>query len=389
MTQGIIVLMAIGFAGIAAFIGCRYLMVNTKDSVVNSQKYLGYHSNPAAIYTGSSTEQFYSPFNIAVVPMDKLMLVDIEDDPEYTSIELQTFNDTRGQGARVLLYRHAGPAESYYTDEAFAIQGSCRDTFFLAPKMAYRFDVTVSGLDASLSMHDHTGKSIEFRVKEAPRKKWSQGFLAPIGGSDAVTFDHFPLYHMKGMNFVLRLDSEIAVRIGGEERQPKKLPIPTDWEFVYLSRYTAAPIIGCWNRPHDGELPPLQPEQHMIYQDGQTRYDFVNNARHYEIRKMTGFNDNHEVYFEFSPPIPNLPGLKDEVKLTGRFSAGADETSGIVAGAYHIARQGNVINMEIRPQKGWQPMPGPLWVTTWIWKGMITVGADRTVSMTSKWIRRK
>ena len=317
------------------------------------------------------------------------MLVDVEDDPEYASIELQTFDDTRGQGARVLLYRHDGPAESYYTDKAFVIQESVHDTFFLAPEMAYRFDVTASGLDASLRMQDHAGKTIEFRVKEAPRKRWSKGFLAPIGGSDAVTFDYFPLYHMKEMNFVPRSDSEIAIHIGGEERQPKKLPIPADWEFVYLSRYTAAPIIGCWNTPHDGELPPLQPEQHLMYQDGQTRYELVNNAGHYEIRKMVAFNDKHEVRFDFSPPIPDLPGLKDGIELRGRFSAGADGTLGIVAGAYYIARQGNVIDVEIQPQKAWQPIPGTLWVITWIWKGRITVGSDHTVSMKSTWIRRQ
>lgn len=381
--------MAVGIAGMAVFIGYRYLMVNTKDSVVNSQKYLGNHSNPAEIYAGPFTGLLYSPLNIAVVQMDKLMLVDVEDDPEYASIELQTFDDTRGQGARVLLYRHDGPAESYYTDEAFAIKESEHDTFFLAPEMAYQFDVTASGLDASLRMQDHVGKTIEFRVKEAPREKWSKGFLAPIGGSDAVAFDYFPLYHMKGMNFVPRSGTEIAIKIGGKERKPKKLPIPANWEFVYLSRYTAAPIIGCWNTPHDGELLPLQPEQHLMYQDGQTHYEFVNNAGHYEIRKMVGFNDKHEVRLDFSPPIPDLPSLKDGIELRGRFSAGADGTLGIVAGAYHITRQGNVIDMEIRPQEGWQPMPGTLWVTTWIWKGTITVGADHTVSMKSTWIRRQ
>jgi hypothetical protein len=46
---------------------------------------------------------FYSPFNADVAPMDRLLLVDIEDDPEYSGIELQVFDDARGQGARVLL----------------------------------------------------------------------------------------------------------------------------------------------------------------------------------------------------------------------------------------------------------------------------------------------
>ena len=93
--------------------------------------------------------------------------------------------------------------------------------------------------------------------------------------------------------------------------------------------------------------------------------------------------------FEFAPPIPDLPGLKDMIELSGRFSAGADGILGIVAGTYHITRQGNVIEMEIQPQEGWQPMPGPLWVTTWLWKGTITVGADHTISLKSAWLRRK
>ena len=35
MKQVILVLIVIGFAGMAVFIGRQYLMVNTKDSVVN------------------------------------------------------------------------------------------------------------------------------------------------------------------------------------------------------------------------------------------------------------------------------------------------------------------------------------------------------------------
>ncbi|HOO91134.1 MAG TPA: hypothetical protein PLA74_09970, partial [Syntrophales bacterium] len=202
------------------------------------------------------------------------------------------------------------------------------------------------------------------------------------------TFDYFPLYHMKGMNFVPRSGTEIVIKIGGEERKPKKLPIPANWKFVYLSRYSAAPIIGCWNTSHDGKLPPLQPDQHLMYQDGQTRYELVDNAGHYEIRTMVGFNDRHEVRLDFSPPIPDLPTLKDGIERRGRFSAGADGTLGIVAGTYQITRQGDVIEMEIDPQEGWQPIPGELWVKSWIWKGTITVGADHTVSMQSKWNRK-
>ncbi|MDM7999525.1 MAG: hypothetical protein QUS33_05890, partial [Dehalococcoidia bacterium] len=60
--------------------------------------------------------------------IDKLMLLDIEDDPEYAAIELQTFNDTRGQAAIVLLYHHTGPADIYYTNKAFMEPELCHDT---------------------------------------------------------------------------------------------------------------------------------------------------------------------------------------------------------------------------------------------------------------------
>lgn len=382
----IIGLIVIGLIGVAAFIASRYLLINTKDSVVNQKRYLGNHSNPANIYDQPATGKFYSPLNADVAHMDKLLLVDIEDDPEYSSIELQIFDDARGQGARVLLYHQVGPADSYWSSEAFVDEAETNSNY-IVPDMEYSLSITKSAVTASLKMQDKEGKSIEFNLKEAPRKNWAKGFLAPIGGGSAITFDYFPFFHMKDMNFVLRPGTKLVIKIGGEPRTPVQIPIPVNWEMVYLSRYTASPIIGRWNRPYDGELPALQPEPQLTYQDGQTRYELVDNAGHYEIRKMAGFDDKHEVSFEFSPPIPDLPALKDGAEINGRFSAGADEILGIVAGVYHIKRQGQVIEMEILPLEGWQPNPGSIWVKTWTWKGVITVGAGDNVSLKSEWTR--
>jgi hypothetical protein len=389
MKKIIVTMIVMIFASVIVFTGCQYLMVNTKDSIVDPKKYLGNQSNPADIYAAQSKGIFYSPLNIDVVSMDKLMLIDIEDDPEYLSIELQTFDDTRGRGARVLLYHHDGPADSYYTSETFVSEESENDKSHINPDMKYHLNVTDSGLDASLRMRDHEGKAIEFQVRETFRKKWSKGFLAPIGASDAITFQYFPFFHMKNMNFVLRSGTEITVKIGGEERKPKKLPIPADLEFVYLSRYTPAPIIACWNSPHDGELYPLKVKGQSVHQNEKTAYELVNNDGHCEIRKMCGLNERHAVSFDFSPPIPDLICLKDGADLKGRFCAGADGIPGIVAGTYSVRRQGNVIDMEIRPQEGWQPTPGQLWVKSWVWKSTIKAASDNSVSMKSFWIREE
>jgi hypothetical protein len=381
-------LFVIGLVTVIAFIASRYLLINTKDSVVNHQRYLGNHSNPADIYGHPSTGLLYSPLNIEVTPMDKLILIDIADDPEYGSIELQIFDDRRGQGARVLLYRKDGPADFYYTSQVFA-EPAESNTAVIIPDMQYRLDVTTFGLDAGLKMKDREGKSIEFQLKESSIKKEAKGFLAPVGGGTAITFDYFPFFHMKGMKFVRRSGSKITISIDGEHRTPQEIPIPVNWEFVYLSRYSTDPIIGCWNRTYDGELFPMRPEQQSTYQDEQALYELVNNVGHYEIHRMIGFSDGHNVSLEFSPPIPNLPNLRDGINLSGHFSAGADEVLGIGAGEYYIERHGDTIEMKILPLKGWQPMPGKIWVKTWIWQSTITIDINNTVCMKSEWIRKK
>lgn len=383
-----ILLVVVALVSIAAFIASQYLLITTKDSVVDQQKYLGTRSNPADIYAHPATGLFYSPLNVSIAPMDRLMLVNFADDLEYNSIELQVFDDSRGTGARVILYRNEGPADFYYTSEVFA-DGVKPEAASILPEMEYRFEVATSGLDAGLKMKDREGKSIEFQVKEATRAKEAKGILAPIGGTTAIKFDYLPFFFLRSMNFIPRSGSEITISIGGEARTPEQIPFPVNLEFVYLSRYTTDPILGCWNKSYAGKLSPMQPGQQLTYEDGQTRYELVDNAGHTEIRKIIGFDDKHNVSFEFSPPIPDLPALKDGITLNGRFSAGADDVLGIVAGEYHIQRYGDTIEMEILPLEGYQPNPGALWVKTWVWKGVITVSADKTVSMKSEWVRKE
>jgi hypothetical protein len=369
------------------FIASKFLMISTKDTIVNTRRYLGNSSNPAEIYGYPPDGLYYSPMNINITPMDKLMLVDIEDDPYYKSIELQTFDDSRGQGARVLLYPHKGPADVYYTNSDFEIRLSENADYTTDPDIEYHFEVTGSGLDAFLKMKDNKGRPVGFSVQETLRKEWSRGFLAPIGGNDAVTFTYFPFFHMKNMNFVLRSGTEISVYIDGVQRKPKRLPIPVDWEFVYLSRYTDEPVMVSWNKAFSGELHPVKASGMPAEKGAVSCFELVNNNGHHEIRKMTESDKKHKVFFDFSPPVPDLVCLKNDVDLNGRFCAGVDNIGGILAGTYNIKRQEGLILMEIRPAKGWQPIPGRKWVKTWIWKGAISVQPDSTVTMKSFWVR--
>ena len=382
----VIGLIIVVLLGLAAYLVYRYLLINTRDSVVDPTTYLGRLSNPASLYARPATGKLYSPLQADLIPMDKLLLVDLDDDPDYTCIELQVFDDTRGKGARVILYHHHGPVDSYYTSTDF-IDRAETQRYFIPPDINYHFDIGPSGVSAALKFLDQAGKSIELNLQEAPGHKLAPGFLAPVGGNKDILFSYFPFFHMKNMNFVLRSGTMLSVKIDGVPRTPVQIPVPVNWEMVYLSRYAAAPIIGRWNQAYNGELPALQPGSQLSYLAGQNRYELVENAGHYEIRRLIGFNDQHEINFEFSPPIPDLPALKDGSEITGRFTAGADGTPGIIAGEYHLKRQGQPIEMIIHPLESWQPNPGPLWVKTWTWEGIITLEVDGTVYLKSAWVR--
>lgn len=386
--KAVIALPVIVLMGIIAAIIFNYVFINTKASVIDPKKYLGNHVNTADIYGQPGNGKFYSPFNARVAPMDKLLLVNFEDDPEYEAIELQTFDDRRGRAARVLMYRHAGPADYYYSDAAF-IDPAETARNYVVPDMQYVFKVTASGLDAALRMKDKNGKSIEFVLKETNHRKWAEGFLAPVGGSEAVTFDHFPFYFLKNMNFMPRKGTAPLIKVGGIPRSPATLPVPVNWEMVYLVRYADSPIIGQWNKPYSGELPALRPAQTPVYQDGKISYELVDNTGHLEIRRMICRGDRHEISFEFSPAIPDMLSIKNGTEVNGRFSAGADAVLGIVAGTYHIVRRGPVIEMSILPLEGWQPFPGTIWVKTWAWKGVLTIDSNGRVFLKSGCTRIK
>ncbi len=95
--------LAIIIIGIVAGILSKYVFIITKDSVVDPQSYLGTSAKTSDIYDRPGNGRFYSPINARVARMDKLLLVNFKDDPEYEAIELQTFDDRRGKAARVLM----------------------------------------------------------------------------------------------------------------------------------------------------------------------------------------------------------------------------------------------------------------------------------------------
>ena len=93
--------------------------MRTKENSVDQEKYLGNKTNSSEIYSKQGSKVFYSPFNLGISPMSRLMLIDIESETEYETIELQIYDDKRGDAATVILYKKDGSNDVYYTDSVF------------------------------------------------------------------------------------------------------------------------------------------------------------------------------------------------------------------------------------------------------------------------------
>ena len=367
--------------------------MTSEEYSVDQEEYLGNLNNRPDIYESSAKGFFYSPFNASIFTMDRLMLVSFKDDPEYREIELQIFDDdVTGKGALVIMYRNDTKVDIYYEpglnikDEMYQL-GSKR-SIFPDTEMQYRLNITAAGFDAFLKMKDKSGKQIEFFIKDEQQDNKPTAILAPIG----ISFEKpgfFPLFYLKEFDFVPLFGSEIYVRIDGIKRKIEKIPVPVNGSFVYLARYSATPIIGKWNKNYEGELEPLQPNQSNEFKVNDTIYSLIQNNGHYEISKIIGSDAEHEISFAFSPPVPDLICLKDGTEITGRFSAGADRTTGIIAGEYRINRNKNQINMTIHPIEGWQPMSGKLWVKTYYWSADIEISDNNEITMKSEWTRKE
>lgn len=362
-----------------------YISIKTKTRSVNPAKYLGKRANPSSIYNSSGRGFFHSPFTLSLEAMDRLLLVDIDDDTEYATIELQVFDDEKGRGAVVLLYRKNGEIDTCYTSglNREVYQHSSKGYAYSSDNIAYRFDVTEMGLDASLDLEDRDGKKMTFTIQENQPAKKTFDILAPAGAM-IDDFAGFPFFYMKRTAFVERAGTHIHVEIDGTQRKPASIPIAINGAFVYLARYCTEPIVGTWNEAFTGLLEPISPGQ--ADSSGQT-YQLVENNGHHEIARVIRPGHGHTISLTFSPPIPELACLRDGVIIEGRFTAGADDTDGIVAGRYSLHHAGVGTQLVMQPAKGWQPMPGRPWVRSYRWQANVESDSQGKMTIKSAWAR--
>ena len=129
------------------------------------------------IYTSNPTGRFFSPFNLVIDDMQKLILINFEKDPDehYNILEFQQASTKNDKNCfLVIAYRKDGAADIYHqVDYPFCSQASVLNdvSFFISPLENAKFEVKADRLEVYFSFQDKMGREITVKVNESERDK--------------------------------------------------------------------------------------------------------------------------------------------------------------------------------------------------------------------------
>jgi hypothetical protein len=357
-----------------------HFCINLKDSVVNESEFLGHSTKPESIYAKAANASFLNPFNIntdnwSLGNIERLMLIEFKPLFAYKSVELQIIEKDGQQGALVILYfANDEEADVYYSpglelneEKYISILNKCVLT---ESEMQYNFEEIDGKLNASLQMIDRFGSKIQMEVEEEISEMKPHPLLAPIGGK-AEKPEFMTIVFMKHFKFLAQSEKSISVKINGQVAKLAKLPIKVNGIKGFQTKYSMDPICISWNIKDSGVLVSIPVPEHNIYSDEGFEVELKENFGHPEIVRLTGLQKDHRLNFRFSPAIPDLQCLANNVNIDGRFTMGIDEIGGIMAGSYSISKTDQQVQIMMQATKGYSPVPGKVWMKKMIWKARL------------------
>jgi hypothetical protein len=324
------------------------------------------------------------------------MLVNFEEDTFFNGIELQILHHNNKDYPVIILFKKDESQDVYYINretmtlhEEHTKKLLSNPTFNVIETINYNFQVDNEGLNASLSMTEKNGNSIEFKIRENfPRRELSS-MLAPIGASTPNP-QYFPYIFLDQFGLVIKEHTDIQVKINGISKKVSEFPVRVNGKNVYMVRFSLNPVLAYWNNSYKGKLYPINVIDNFSVSTHDLDHEIIKNDNYLEIEKISKRNDvGHELSIKFSPPFPQLVALKTDCKVIGRFSSGIDNEMGIVIGVYEITRKENLITIIIKPSKAWQPFPGKSWVSFYKWIAKLEINAKNEVNIESKWENAK
>ena len=370
-----------------------------KESSFNQDKYLNLGPNNTKIYELKHENAFIpimrlTPHSNVSGIFTKLLLVEFNNHPEYYMIELQEVKDRELLGMIVLLYAHKNEiVDIYYTNdlilrkeeyESLLNKVTIQKTDFQA-----NMELTPSGINAYLLMTDKYGKPIELSIKENRKEVNTKGLLAPIG-SGSSSPEKFPFIYLKGFSLIKQRNTNISLKIDGKSCDISKIPAFVNFEKVYNAKYSFDNFLLDINRNTDTLLLSQKVSQNKTEINYESwNYFFKHNNVFLEISSINTRIDNKELSIFFAPAIPDLLNLKENIDLSGKFAIQLDDIKAILGGFYTVktAYTGD-ITFEMNFEKGWQPMPGKLWMKNYKWVCNLQKEGD-TYREVSYWLKTK
>jgi len=363
------------------------------------------------INDGSSPagQRLFSPFELEIDPMERLLLINIENDPDslYVGFEPQVFDDEiNGSGMLVIGWRIDGRVDVYHQPGLtldpgkYDIAGKGLAQMAERRMEGARFDITEKGVQSDITFTDLKGRTVELRIEErSDRTRKPFGLLAPMGIA-AENPSGMPLILLHDFYFVRRNNTEYTVKIDSRYHEPDKLPIPMDYSRMYFARYSPDLLILLLNPAFNGKLDPLSEPDGNTVIDGDTRYNLALNNNVHEISSLSRTHNRHTVTMVFSPSFPNLEAFTGR-SAEGVFEIAGHESAGVVRGEYTVENNDGRIRVELNPSGGWIPNEKKFsvrflyrvvpmfrnWPTTYRWTARLNKDESGVMKMNSSWER--
>ena len=352
------------------------------------------------------------PFSMEVDPMERLMLVNFEKDPDehYVGFEPQVFKTESGEpGHLIIAWRKDKKIDVYHQKilqpepEKYRIAGAGLNEMIPVDMEEAFFEINQKGVQAHYRFRDKNQRDVEIKVRESnPAKRKPFGLLAPMG--DAATDPpSLPLVLLHDFYFVRKARTDIQVSIAGRIHKIDELPMRMDGRKMTFARYSPKPLIATINPAFSGKWESLRSEMGQpTFEKGDCIYeiDWTNDVP--AIQSMSLKNDIHLLSIRFSPSFPCLSAVPANTQLNGRFKISGHASVGSIEGEYTIqVDEDTHIRVTAVPSKGWKPKTTKFstwflftfvrvfkkWPTTYRWDARLYKTDRGSWSMESSWKR--
>ncbi len=358
----------------------------------------------------ASTQRLHIPFSMDIDPMEKLLLINFEKDPDslYIGFEPQVFDDDiNGKGHSVIGWRVDGKVDVYHQSSLdldkrkYDIAGKGLANMVETVMEKADFHVSKNGVKASYKFKDMENRDIRLNITERNDKKRKPfGLLAPMG-SVAENPSALPLVLLHDFYFVRKRKTSISISIAGKSHRPDELPIPIDFTKMLFTRYSPDPLILTFNREADELLPYLELRtgtEEISTEDLCYSIEWVSGKP--RIKSMEKSSGKHVIKLNFDPSFPDI---EEDSSFEGEFEIVGDPSTGKIRGEYKVEKKGNCLDLQMIPSYGWIPKPDrpslkmlyavakifKRWPSTYRWTAKITRNKSGELYMRSTWKRSK